>query len=239
MSELTGWALLHSKLPPQALKPLPQATYGVAGLTDVNEGFLIQRLFASKLAWQWRLVTSHYLGFEDRQPQGKEYTTRWYLADAHGILEIDGREFHGAGAHDNRKLDAAYKGAATVAFKNACKLAGLTIELFKDGKAMDFIYEDSSEKNAPRVNGSDDKGAGAVPPKHPEADSGAQSSAPASETDLESLYKLGAELPRTPKTRPQVDGMIDGHGYDKVLKSLTNQHQLQCGSGCPHLGTAK
>src|SRR6185437_16222094 len=90
-----------------------------------------------------------YLGHEDRKSNaGKEY--RVYLASVQGVLNIDGREFHGAGAHDNKKLDAAYKGAATVAFKNACKMAGLTAELFLNGKAMDFIYaEDSAPKIAP------------------------------------------------------------------------------------------
>src|SRR6266705_704332 len=137
----TGWALLHSKLPSVALHALPQSAYGVSGLTDVNEAYLIQRLFASGLTWDWRLLNQEYLGFEDRAVRDKDYTMRYYLASVQGELSIDGRVFHGAGAHDNRKLDAAFKGAATVAFKNACKIAGLTIELFKDGKAMDFIYE--------------------------------------------------------------------------------------------------
>src|SRR5713101_3613555 len=64
--EKIGWALLHSKLPPAALHPLPQSAYGVAGLTDVNEAYLIQRLFASGLSWEWRLLNQQYLGFEDR-----------------------------------------------------------------------------------------------------------------------------------------------------------------------------
>lgn len=151
----TGWALLHSKLPSQALKPLPKAAYGIEGLTDVNEAYLIQRLFASELDWQWTITAQSYLGYEDRKGRENDYTTRWYLASVSGELIIAGRHFGGSGAHDNRKLDAAYKGAATVAFKNASKIAGLTIELFKDGRAMDFIYEQT------------DKGSGTAPPLHP------------------------------------------------------------------------
>src|SRR6266581_1139170 len=93
----TGWALLHSKLPSVALHVLPQSAYGVAGLTDVNEAYLIQRLFASGLTWDWRLLNQEYLGFEDRAVRDKDYTTRYYLASVQGELSIDGRIFHGAG----------------------------------------------------------------------------------------------------------------------------------------------
>jgi hypothetical protein len=136
----TGWRLLHSKLPSAAIRPLDKSVYGVEGLSDVNEGHLIQRLFASEFKWEWRIVKQEYLGFEERKSQaGRDY--RVYMAAVHGELVIDGRVFHGAGASDNRKLDAAYKGASTVAFKNACKLAGLTAELYLDGRAIDHVYE--------------------------------------------------------------------------------------------------
>lgn len=169
---IRGWQLLHSKLPPQALKAIPESAYGVAGLTDVNEGYLIQRLFASGLTWDWLLTGQHYLGSEDRKVRDKDYTSRYYLASIQGVLRIDGKEFHGSGAHDNRKLDAAFKGAATVAFKNACKIAGLTIELFKDGKAMDFIYESgptahdefSAKEDARRAAWQASQGTGTAPP---------------------------------------------------------------------------
>ena len=148
MAEPTfGWPLLHSELPPKALKPLATHIYNVAGLSDVNEGHLIQRLFASKLPWEWRITSQSYLGHEDRTSQeGKAY--RVYLAAVAGELVIEGKTFAGSGGSDNRRLDAAFKGAATVAFKNACKWAGLTSQLFLDGRAMDHIY-DSPEKNAP------------------------------------------------------------------------------------------
>jgi len=137
---LKRWQLLHSKLPKAALKPLSESVYGVSGLTDVNEGHLIQRLFASEFGWEWKITSQSYLGFEDRTSQsGKTY--RVYLASVAGELVIDGRSFAGSGGSDNRKLDAAFKGAATVAFKNACKLAGLTAELYLDGRAIDHIYE--------------------------------------------------------------------------------------------------
>jgi len=136
----TKWELLHSKLPSAAIKPLATAVYGVAGLSDVNEGFLVQRLFASGFEWSWRVIHQEYLGAEERPVRDKDYTQRYYLAEVHGELSIDGRVFHGSGASDNRKIDAAFKGANTVAFKNACKWAGLTSELFLDGRAIDHIY---------------------------------------------------------------------------------------------------
>jgi hypothetical protein len=150
----TGWQLLHAQLPKAALKELATSVYGVAGLTDVNEGYLIQRLFASGLPWEWRIRKQEYLGFEDKTSQsGKEY--RVYMAAVLGRLEIQDdkgwRVFDGSGASDNRKLDAAYKGAATVAFKNACKLAGLTAELYLDGRAIDHIYSERVLKDQTMV----------------------------------------------------------------------------------------
>jgi hypothetical protein len=137
---LERWELLHSKLPAAAIRPLATSVYGVAGLSDVNEGYLIRRLFKSGMTWEWRIVKQEYLGAEDRQVRDKDYTQRYYLAAVHGELNIEGRIFHGSGASDNRKVDAAYKGANTVAFKNACKWAGLTAELFLDGRAIDDIH---------------------------------------------------------------------------------------------------
>lgn len=137
----SGWKLLHSKLPSDAFRPISKEVYGVEGLTDVNEGYLIQRLHASGLAWEWKMEKPEYLGAEDRAVRGKDYTNRYYMASVLGRLIIDGRDFDGAGASDNRRVDAAYKGAATVAFKNACKLAGLVNELYLDGRAIDQIYD--------------------------------------------------------------------------------------------------
>ena len=199
MSEtLKGWELLHSKLPSAALKPLPESAYGIKGLTDVNEAYLIQRLFASGLKWEWRITNQAYLGHEDRKPRDKDYTTRWYLASVSGELVIDERRFGGSGAHDNHKLDAAFKGAATVAFKNAAKIAGLTIELFKDGRAMDHIYA------------SDDQGAGTTPPLPP-ASSSAQSPAPPSSSTTKTPEEiLAATKARLSKPLPT----DNDNGYD-------------------------
>ena len=173
--EKKGWPLLHSQLPPRALKPLPTDAYGIAGLTDVNEAYLIQRLFASGYQWQWKILGQAYLGHEDRK-SSKGYEYRVYLASVWGELIIEGRSFAGSGAHDNKKLDAAFKGAATVAFKNACKVAALTLELYLDGRAIDHIY-DSAEKNA-ATREEPRKEAGTVPAPHTnQPDSGAPSPA--------------------------------------------------------------
>lgn len=149
----TGWALLHSNLPPKAFTALDKSVYGVGGLSDINEAYLIQRLHASGLRWEEEVVKSEYLGFEDRTPRGKDYTNRWYLAQVTMYLTVDGRRFVGTGAHDNMKLDAAFKGAKTVAFKNACKSIGMTIELYMSGRAMDFIYHDRDGAVAPGQTG--------------------------------------------------------------------------------------
>ena len=145
-----GWELLHSKLPPAAIKELATSVYGVAGLSDVNEGFLIQRLWASGLTWEWRVIRETYLGFEDRTTrEGKDY--RVYMFSVHGALNIEGRDFHGVGASENRKLDAAAKGASTVAFKQACKPLGMTAELYLDGRAIDHIYSERVLKDQTMV----------------------------------------------------------------------------------------
>lgn len=205
------WELLHSKLPSAALKPLPKSAYGIEGLTDVNEAYLIQRLFASGLKWEWKITNQAYLGYEDRQAQGKSYTTRWYLASVSGELVIDGRHFGGSGAHDNHKLDAAFKGAATVAFKNAAKIAGLTIELFKDGRAMDHIYAQ------------DDQGAGAVPPAMTSrADSGATSPAPPTTRTPEQI--LAETKARLTKPLPASNGYDDA---DAVCPSCGKKEFLR------------
>lgn len=145
MADLTGWDLLHSELPKESLKPVPKYVYQVEGLTDVNEGFLIQRLWASKLPWSVKILKSEFLGSEERTPKKGGPPSTWYMAHVDLSLEIDGRTFEGSGAHDNLKLDAAFKGAKTVAFKAACKDAGLTTQLWMDGKQIDDINLDPNE----------------------------------------------------------------------------------------------
>jgi hypothetical protein len=255
---LTGWPLLHSKLPAAAIKPLATDVYGVAGLSDVNEGYLIQRLFASEFSWDWRIVKQEYLGSEDRAVRNKDYTLRYYLAAVHGELNIEGRMFHGAGASDNRKIDAAYKGAATVAFKNACKLAGLTIELFKDGKAMDHIYEARQTSKAESVDEMVEKATeafgapeslaqgatpmGGLPPSEPSVP-GNGSVAPAPEAlvptdeDLADLFALGRTL-RKPADAVMVRNEVAEHGLAAVRRRLILAHAepRNCGkSPCSHV----
>ena len=223
VSEKSGWALLHSKLPSAALKPLPKSAYGIEGLTDVNEAYLIQRLFASGLEWEWRPVSQTYLGFEDRQAQGKTYTTRWYLASFLGDLVIDGRHFAGSGGHDNHKLDASFKGASTVAFKNACKAAGLTIELYKDGRAMDFIYEDrdgnvietgASQRPTGEGNGSTRASSVVVSQPVPTPSQGAPSPAPVDSAGQAATNDVTTPAPTT--TAPPAAELNNGGAGSEV-----------------------
>jgi hypothetical protein len=260
-----GWQLLHAKLPSAAIKELATSVYGVAGLSDVNEGYLIQRLFASELEWEWRLFSVSYLGFEDRTSQGgKDY--RVYMAAAQGYLVIGGREFHGAGASDNRKLDAAYKGAATVAFKNACKVAGLTAQLYLDGRAIDHIYSERLPKDKEMVPEpkqveellheiTEAFGDPAQPTQStaplagvPPADGANIASAvPASaepleiiaealhDEDRQPLYVLARTL-KTPRTVLEVDNKIAKQGVGPVRMELILAHGRDCKkTPCEHV----
>jgi hypothetical protein len=111
--------------------------------------------------------------------------------------------------------------ADTVHKKPGEELAALIVAWLSDGKA-------------PVEN----KEAGATPP-NPGANPLARPPAPPLSLgeigEIAQLYSLGASLPRTPKTKPQVEGMVMEHGFEKTLKSVESQHRLQCGSGCPHI----
>lgn len=154
---LKGWELLHSKLPEEAIKSIPQYVYNVPNLSDVNEGFLIKRLWDSGLDWHTEILRSEYLGSEERTNRKGE-KVRWYLTHVDLRLHIDGKYFDGSGGHDNMKLDASWKGARTTAFKACCKDAGLTTELWMDGKAIDDI------NLPPDVSGTPSAPAPAQPP---------------------------------------------------------------------------
>jgi hypothetical protein len=251
MAEIpTGWQLLHSKLPAAAIKSLPKDVYGVAGLSDVNEGFLIQRLFASGLSWEWRIVRQDYLGAEDRAVRDKDYTQRYYLFSVQGDLTIEGRMFHGSGASDNRKVDAAAKGAATVAFKNACKLAGLTIELYKDGKAMDHIYEARQMSKAETVDEAlkeitDTFGDPAQPAQStaplaavdPADGANIASVVPASDEaddERQDLYVLARTL-KIPRTVLEVNNKIAKQSLTAVRRELILAHARDHGPACLHV----
>lgn len=228
MSEKKGWELLHSQLPKAALKAIPKDAYGVEGLTDVNEGYLITRLFASELPWSWEILRQEYLGHEDRQARGKDYTTRWYLAAVHGRLTVGGQIFDGSGAHDNRKIDAAFKGAATVAFKNATKTAGLFMQLLMDGRAIDFVYQtrdgevaqgqqpdQSSEQEEvgaqPVAEGS---GADSEAIKVEAEPPAAPPPAPDDSKERKELYAISQKLGRD---RASIDGLLAIYPVEKVL----------------------
>lgn len=253
-----GWRLLHSKLPPSAIKELATSVYGVAGLSDVNEGYLIQRLFASELTWEWIIRKLDYLGFEDKTSQGgKDY--RVYMASAHGELVIEGRSFHGAGASDNRKLDAAYKGASTVAFKNACKVAGLTAELYLSGRAIDHIYSErvlkdqemvperqvneivswaEEQRAAPAVAPAPEPvqtalGSDALPPKQDVAVTPAPTE-PTGELDLSDLFSLARTL-NDPRTNLVVTNRVAKVGIGATRRELVLAHARDHGIACEHV----
>jgi hypothetical protein len=258
----TKWALLHAQLPKAALKELATSVYGVAGLTDVNEGYLIQRLFASTLTWEWIIRQQTYLGYEDKTSQGgKDY--RVYMAAVHGELVIEGRSFHGAGASDNRKLDAAFKGAATVAFKNACKVAGLTAELYLDGRAIDHIYSERvlkdqtmvperrieeivewAEKAAPvqEAAGSDQRREVSDPPPNGTTATGGQApvvavtspSPDSGELDLSNLFSLARTL-SNPRTNFVVTNRVATVGVAATRRELILAHARDHGAACEHV----
>lgn len=149
MSDLTeeqlrkGWNLLREELPQNhpALKQLDRSIYGVSGLTDVAEWLLWERLEQSGLRWELTVSKINYLGSETRQVRGQSYSQTWYLVSMEGVLIVEGKPFPCVGASENRKLDAAYKGALTSMFKNGCKWAGLTMWLYKGGKIIDSLDE--------------------------------------------------------------------------------------------------
>lgn len=210
----TGWALLHSPLPAAALKPLNKSVYGVDGLTDVNEGYLIERLHQCGLAWEEHVLGHSYLGSEDREVKSRDgggsYTVRYYMAEVHLALLIDGRRFDGVGAHDNRKLDAAFKGARTVAFKSACKDAGMTVQLYKGGKAMDVFYGDDSGQSGTT--------AAAPPPPSAPRTTGL------TETQQQRLRALNEALPVGYRLQPGARKALLEEGFEVAERKLLALH---------------
>lgn len=252
-----GWQLLHSELPPASLKAIPESAYGVAGLTDVNEGYLITRLFASELGWKWEVLRQEYLGHEDRQVRNKDYTNRYYLAAVHGRLTIGDQTFDGSGAHDNRKIDAAFKGAATVAFKNAAKMAGLFAQLLLDGRAMDFIYAVADVPELPNTvaqanaNAQAEAEQSALPPQTPSAgqpstgsDTGAGSQLQLTKRQIDSikfmLSNLSPELKAKERAwaKMQAKLVATGDSFEAFLAGadeLVEIHTIACGPNCQHV----
>lgn len=159
MSELTeeqirkGWDLLRKELPANhpALKQLNTNVYGVSGLTDVAEWYLWEALEQSNLPWELVVNKVNYIGSETRQVRNQTYSQTWYLVSIEGVLIVGGKPFPAVGASENRRLDAAYKGALTSMFKNGCKWAGLTMWLYKGGKIIDSLDEDGDSSTPPKA----------------------------------------------------------------------------------------
>lgn len=158
MPELTeeqiqkGWDHIRRSLPDNhpALKQLDRSVYGVSGLTDVAEWYLWEVLEQSGLTWELVVNKVNYLGSENRPVRNQSYFQTWYLVSMEGILLVGGKPFPCVGASENRKLDAAYKGALTSLFKNGCKWAGVTMWLYKGGKIVDSLDETpTSSDDAP------------------------------------------------------------------------------------------
>ena len=150
-----GWSHLRPNpgdVDEKAIKNLPTSVYGIAGLTAIKEWWLWERLEQSGLHWYFIIDEVNYLGSETRAArasQGREsYEYTVYLASARGILKIEDRMFPAIGASDNRALDAAFTGAVTSAFKNACKWAGLSMHLYKAGNLTDSFEEWEREELA-------------------------------------------------------------------------------------------
>ena len=143
-----AWEYLRAEITDRrATKKLDKSVYGIDGLTDVKDWFLWERLEKSGLRWELNVSNVLYLGSEDRTRKsgGSTYQQRYYLVSAEGTLIINGRPFPCVGAGENRRLDAAYKGAVTSLFKNGCKWAGLTMSIYKDAPIDDDYFDTGEE----------------------------------------------------------------------------------------------
>lgn len=258
-SKATGWALLHTDVPEAAQKPLSASVYGVSGLTDVNEAYLIERLHQSELAWSWTIEESTYIGKETRKSQNGTYDV--FMASARGTVAIETapgsgafRLYSGAGASDNKKLDAAFKGAVTVAFKAALKTAGLTLSVYKNGKSVDILYTNEDGSTTTGIEGDERKSvAQKTAPAAPAEKS------PLSVAQGKTLMFLLAQLPSydaavklnkadseiAPWNKIRVgDGVRanearkTGTGFAGAFKALQKAHASECNGDCEHVSTA-
>lgn len=144
-----AWDYLRTEITDKkAIRKLNKSVYGVDGLTDVADWFLWERLEASGLRWELSIDRINYLGSEVRKLRSgnSTYDQTFYLVSAEGTLIVQGRPFPCVGAGENRRLDAAYKGAITSLFKNGCKWAGLTMSIYK-GAPIDDDYFDLGDES--------------------------------------------------------------------------------------------
>jgi hypothetical protein len=139
--EKKAWDFLRSEIDPTVKRVLPQNVYGVSGLEDVPEWYLWERLEKSGLRWELDVGEYTYLGTELRKPRNSNYEQTWYLVSVKGTLIINGRPFPCVGGGENRRVDAAFKGALTSMFKNGCKWAGITLAIYKEGEIDDDFFD--------------------------------------------------------------------------------------------------
>jgi hypothetical protein len=139
-SQPVGWALLHSDLPEAALRPIDKSAYGVSGLTDINDAFLIERLHQCGLSVEPGVPSVEIIGKETvtfKRGTPNEYEVHEWVVSCEWTWVVDGRSWTGSGAHQDARLDVAKKGAKTSAFKDMCKYLAMGLEVRKAGKVVD------------------------------------------------------------------------------------------------------
>jgi hypothetical protein len=149
-----AWDHLRAEIKDKrAIRELNKSVYGVSGLTDVADWFLWERLETSGLRWELDVTKIEYLGSEVRKLKSGNttYDATYYLVAAQGVLIVQGRPYPCVGAGENRRLDAAYKGAITSLFKNGCKWAGLTMSIYKGGPIDDDYFDSGNDGQSTNI----------------------------------------------------------------------------------------
>jgi hypothetical protein len=263
-----AWKFLRQEIPKghPARKELDKSVYGTSGLSDIAEWFLWELLEQSGLRWELHVSKVQYLGSEQRRTPRTNFQTKqkevvditWHLVSAEGTLLVDGRPFPCFGASDNRRLDAAYKGALTSLFKNGCKWAGLTMSLYKEGAIVDEMPAAEIEPAAVEVQSRSASistdGASTNPPK-PESNPTLEEfeKDPVNVERMAILEEFNRQLPKPNADqyvramianwllRSEQDGLTDemksnktgGSALNWVFQLLCTQHAKQCNK-CNH-----
>ena len=152
MAEPKGWELLQSKLPKEALRSLPEEAYGIAGLTDIDDTYLLERLYASGLRWTFGKpefnTTKIQIKRKGELVDGWLTVCDWSITiqnDANGIVSEDGSaiQTHWArGVHQDVRAEVAMKGAQTGAFKALCKWLGMDKDVRRGKSGEDLLHSD-------------------------------------------------------------------------------------------------
>lgn len=132
--ELTGWELLLSPLPPDALEPLGnEAGYG-AGKTAIDKAFIVHRLIHCGLQWDIEDLVYDDLPREQtrKKDDGSTYQVPGFEVACRLTLVIDGRRRPGEGGDWSQSWGDARKGAYTDAFGRAAMKHGIGLEVFMD-----------------------------------------------------------------------------------------------------------